>query len=273
MSRFNFRNDARVALGRARALLKSGQDPDVRYAALELRFAIEAIIYGKAESFQAELPLSEYGEWRPKQILQALLDIDPMADQPVVLRAARQARKGEAAENLRIVGSETPLDIGTIKRHYDALGNILHSPTARQLAEGKGHDLAKLRTRCDQLADALERVLASPIFNINMGVFSSWPCGRCGATVRRRLPRDPGPVEAHCPACSAPYLGDHDGEIARWERVEQPVDCLNPDCDAQGALWVDQLKEGATWACHGCGKRHRLSLCVEAVAVEPESAV
>ena len=61
-------------------------------------------------------------------------------------------------------------------------------PTIKQLAAGKGPDAAKLRKRCEEIAEFVAAVLASPVFNVTLGSFSEMPCVECGATVRKRLP-------------------------------------------------------------------------------------
>lgn len=76
----NFRQDARDAIERAKEMLEGGnvQGHQLRYAALEVRMAMEALTYERAQSYKAELPESAYDTWQPKRVMQLLLDIDPM---------------------------------------------------------------------------------------------------------------------------------------------------------------------------------------------------
>jgi hypothetical protein len=60
--------DKRSFLRRAKALLDAGNDADLHYAALDLRLCIEAITYGKLQSFTEHLPPSMLQRtWQPPQ--------------------------------------------------------------------------------------------------------------------------------------------------------------------------------------------------------------
>lgn len=61
----NFRHLAREALARARAELASEASSRLKFAALELRMAIESVTYERALSYKDEIPPSEYRTWQP----------------------------------------------------------------------------------------------------------------------------------------------------------------------------------------------------------------
>lgn len=52
---------------------------DLQYAALDLRMAMEAIVYDRALSFKDEFPEREYDTWQPKRIMTILIEIEPTA--------------------------------------------------------------------------------------------------------------------------------------------------------------------------------------------------
>ena len=86
---------ARDCLIRAKAELETGEDHRLRYAALELRMAMEQITYDRAYQWREDIPESEYDVWKPAQILQALIDVDPQADQDVTVAFAPENSDGE----------------------------------------------------------------------------------------------------------------------------------------------------------------------------------
>lgn len=73
----NFRHSARESLARAKAELAANDPIRLRYAALELRDAMEALTYDRALAFKDDIPPEEYKTWQPRKLMAVLLDIDP----------------------------------------------------------------------------------------------------------------------------------------------------------------------------------------------------
>lgn len=63
----NFRQSAREAIVRAKEELATGNLHRLRYAALELRDAMEALTYDRALAFKDEIPPEEYKTWQPRK--------------------------------------------------------------------------------------------------------------------------------------------------------------------------------------------------------------
>ena len=78
--RIEYRGAASNALVRAKAELASTDAHRIRYAALELRFAMEALTYDRALAYEEEIPPSEYNTWQPRKVMSLLLEINPTAD-------------------------------------------------------------------------------------------------------------------------------------------------------------------------------------------------
>ncbi|MBK9604912.1 MAG: hypothetical protein IPO58_00150 [Betaproteobacteria bacterium] len=72
----NFRQLARESLARTKAELAANDPHRLRYAALELRDAMEALTYDRALAFQDYIPPEEYKTWQPRKLMMLLLDID-----------------------------------------------------------------------------------------------------------------------------------------------------------------------------------------------------
>src|ERR1700722_2264712 len=96
-----FRQMARSALIRACAQLENSDDDRLKYAALELRMAIEGLTYDRAQAFKAEIPPTEYGTWQPKKVMQLLLDVDPHADQSVIFSIGGQESADQPAKQMQ----------------------------------------------------------------------------------------------------------------------------------------------------------------------------
>jgi len=269
----DFRQHACEALARAKVEMASGSDARLHYAALELRMAIECVTYERARSYETELPPTEYDSWQPRQLMKELLEIDPDADASGTLSFGIEDVPGEHAKEMKTLGAEKVFNLAAIKKSYDALGSYLHQPTLKQLSK-VGHDLPKARLKFERIAGQLDEVLASPIFNINFGNFTSFQCMNddCARQIRKRIPRGAESVIAECFDCSAQHEITVDGNgqcVAR--PLVQDVKCANPSCEHALRFFEHELRPGASWACTGCGTKCEIGLAVfEISAAEGE---
>lgn len=259
----------------ARKELDSGDDARLRYAALELRFAIEAIAYDKAQAYQKELPPKEYATWQPRKLMKVLIEIDPNADKASAISFGIEEEYGKPAKEMRFLGKEDPLTLANIKKHYDALGSYLHMPTLEQINKGIGTDNIKLRERCNTVIIIITEVLESRVFNITIGNFAEVSCSRCNAKIRRRIPLGQSKTEANCFECGAPYIvTDIGNSQVEWTRKGEHVPCPNPNlqCKEEFFLFADQIKPGTKLRCDGCGMGFRLFIGIEEVVAAPAPA-
>ena len=261
----SFRHHARESLSRARAELASGDNARTKFAALELRMAIEAVTYERAQSYREEIPQAEYRTWQPKKVMQLLIDIEPNADKGSSLAFGLEEVPGVAAKEMTSLGAEQVFSLRAIKDHYDALGSFLHMPTLKQLEEAGEQDLTKLHKRCLTIIGLLDGVLSSPIFNINFGTFSSIPCMNpdCGKIVRRRIPTGQSAQSAACLDCGMDYklTVGADGHCV-WRPVLEEVPCPGPSCAVVFKVSPGELKAGRRLACHACGGRFQIGLAL-----------
>lgn len=261
----NFRNLARESVGRARAELASGDSVRLKFAALELRMAIESVTYERAQSYRDEIPPAEYRTWQPKKVMQLLIDIEPCADKGSSIAYGVEGEPGVAAKEMTSLGAEQVFDLPAIKDHYDALGSYLHMPTLKQLEKEGEPDLAKLHDRCLTIIVLLDGVLSSPVFNINFGTFSSIECMNpdCRKTVRRRIPSGQSTLSAACLDCEMGYdlSVDADGQCV-WRPVLEQVPCPDPSCNQVFTVSSGQLKPGARLKCQSCQGRFQIGLAL-----------
>ncbi|ESY44722.1 hypothetical protein X747_05305 [Mesorhizobium sp. LNJC384A00] len=254
-AKINYRQSARDALGRAERLLAEGNPIELRYAAVELRLAIEALTYEKAENYESDFPKATYETWQPRKLLGTILEINPDAFEPFELSVELDNGSG----NFTSLGKERPLSPSDIASQYDALGNYLHTPTLRQARAG-GHKIASIRTRCEQIVVLLKEILASSLFNVDFKLSAPFDCMRCQAAFKVRVTRN-GTRAVSCPECGAPYnLQDGEGETVVWSPLRQPVRCSKPDCNSDYFIWRDQMKPGTEAVCPGCQSVYKLQL-------------
>lgn len=257
----DYRGEARTLLERARRELDSGDDKRLRYAALELRLAMEAITYDRAHAYRTEIPPQEYETWQPRKVLQLLLEIDPNVDKDSIVRFGLEETPGEPPKEMRTLGSEKVLNLAALKKHYDALGSYLHMPTLKRQAEGDHPNSVKLRDRCDRIATDLENVLASPIFNVTLGQFATFDCQRCHSKIRKRMLFEESQLDVKCFNCGAEYsvLKMNEGEVVAKPKTEE-IECPGNGCKGKITLWHDELVVGTWWTCKDCSEAFELCM-------------
>lgn len=269
----DYRSKARHYAKTARAELASGDDDRLRYAALDLRFAIEALTYDRATAYKKELPPKEYETWQPKKLMAVLLEIDPTADKDSTIRVGVEETYGEPAPVMETLGTDTIFNLSLLKKHYDALGNYLHMPSLKQ-AEGAPPSIAKLRQRCEEISAYIDKVLASRVWNSTLGVFASFECHLCGTPIRKRMPSGIAEVTAECFECLASYkVKDIGGGKVEPVAEVTEVRCANPACDHAVELFRREMTLGIAWKCPKCDGQNVLSLGVRYEPPAPERAL
>ncbi|MFZ2403576.1 MAG: hypothetical protein WAW41_00450, partial [Methylobacter sp.] len=260
----DYRNEARKALELAKQELNSFNDHRLRYAALDLRMALESLIYERASLYKEELCGKKLSTWQPGKLLSLLLEVDPSADKNVELYAGLEEEYGKPAKIMKPLGRERVLSLREIKKYYDRIGSYLHAPTLEQVAQSKVASTEVIRTRCKEVVEILEQVFSSPVFNINFKVATSILCERCNTKIVRRSPVDAAePIIARCIECSAPYrLILVDDNQVEWKPQVRDVECANPTCNCTVKIWESDLKLGESWKCSDCGSSNQIVLGV-----------
>ena len=256
----NLRNKARTHLKAASEQLEAGYDSALKYAALELRMAMEAITYDRALSFKEEFPTEEYDTWQPKKVMAVLLEIDPMTDKDSTIAFGLEEKYGVQAKKMTSLGTETVLNMKVLKKHYDALGSFLHILTIKSMKSGETVNYEKMRKRCEEIKEYLNRVVRSPVFNSTLGAFSSIQCAECGNKVRKRVSQGEN-IHVECSNCVASYRlrRDADNQCV-WESLQQKIECANTQCAKEIVVWENEIRIEKYWNCLDCKGKNRFVL-------------
>lgn len=259
----NYRNDARKSLQRAKEKLGTGNNEDLKYAALELRMTMEELTYDRAIAYKKEFPPDEYETWQPRKIMKVLLEIDPMADKDVSLAMGVEEEYGVTPPAMNSMGSEKVLNMATLSKHYDALGSYLHVQSMKQVRAGILLDVDKIRSRCEEIAAFISDVLSSPIHNVTLGNFSTLECGECGKPIRKRIPHGQDELQAECFECRASYtIVDKKNGQFEWKLNESEVECANSGCEHKIIVLHREMEIGRCWICPECKGRNVFAFCI-----------
>jgi hypothetical protein len=216
--------------------------------------ALESITYDRARGFEEDLGPVEMKTWQPKTLMKRMREVDPQADADATLSYGEEHFPGEAPASMQILGTDNVLNLQVLEKHYDALGSYLHTPTLAQIANGKLHDLGKLRKRCEQIIEALETALRSNVWNSTLANYGEIACDACGALLRRRLSQNSSPRVVDCQSCSASYLmSEAEDQKVLFKPMQVLVNCPQADCGEAHYFWERDVICGNTWKCQGCG--------------------
>lgn len=267
----NFRDEAFRAARRARLELESDDDNRAKYAALELRFALEALTYDKALQYKDDFPPSEFETWQPRKVMATLLEIDPDADKDVTIAIGLQKGLGQPASDMQSLGSEKKLSLANLKAQYDALGNYLHAPSLKQVTSGTGQDIDRLRERCVDVLKCITEIEASPVWGTKFSNIGHAPCGRCGHEIRRNLGvGQQGPWLAYCPGCKAPHdVSENEAGQIRFTPRQKEMICSS--CKTVQYLWTDQVIVGNLFNCCECETKFQIVLALREITIHPET--
>ena len=257
----SFRQQAREALSRAQDELASNSEQRLKYAALELRMAMECLTYERARGYAREMPPTEYETWQPRKLMMMMLEIDPKADKDSSIAVGIEDVPGQEAKVMTSLGTEKVLNLSAIKDHYDALGSYLHTPTLKQLESGKGLNYVRLRERCAQIAGEVEATLQSKVWNINFGTFSEITCMHCDSPVRKRI-TGPSAI-ARCFTCNATYeVKETPEKRLTWRTLRQVIPCQAPGCGEDMVVLDADVEAGKSVKCVHCSALHSIDLTI-----------
>lgn len=265
----NYRSTARSHCRSAKDLLSSGADDDVLLAALKLRMALESITYDRSKGFAEDLGPEAMKTWQPKKLMERMLEVDPQADADATLSVGEEPSLGETPETMQLLGTDHVLNLRTLKKHYDALGSYLHTPTLAQIEQGKVHDFTKLSQRCSKIIDALDIALNSKVWNSIFAIRGVMDCAECGDTIRRRLPKSMAERVVQCWSCPASYtMTEIEDQKVRFEPRYVNIPCPKAECSNVTHLFEKEVAQGNSWSCNGCGTQLMFAL---GVAITPDT--
>lgn len=259
-----YRNDAKAALHRARKALAASENYQLRYAALELRMALECLVYERAKSYRNELSNKKLSTWQPRQLLGILLEINPHADKSSSISFGLEDEQGVPAKEMTYLGTDRVISLKEIKEYYDRLGSYLHAQTIEQAAQGKGSPGEKLRKSCEDLSIIIESSLSSKVWNADFKITTSLDCEDCGTKIVRRVQTGQDRFEANCIECSASYIINRTTENKfNWQANNIEVACANPECEEKIFVWRRDVALNKCWKCESCGGENAFVIGVQ----------
>lgn len=232
--------------------------------------AIEALTYQNLQAYLAETPNSVMELWSPKKVMEELLAADPNADKSATVFLGVQKTQGVPSDDMQFLGEDRRFTQKWGNKAHNALGSFLHEPTIRQNDTGKATE-ADARSKAADIADELDRMLATGLFDVNMGHFICFGCV-CGFQVKRRTA-----VLSHddiviCGGCGRQWICQKiDGESDfQFIPDDYSFPCLS--CKETCFVGAHELRDGRIVICSNCTAKAEVYTQFAVRAYMPDSS-
>jgi len=254
------KTEKRDAYDNAVSLLEREDDSLLRYAALEARRCLEAVVYEKLWAYRDRFGPKLGRRWQPVQAFKVLLALEP-----------------EAADTKRIfIGSHKEVDVpGDGPAHYAGedvrppldlleknhkLGGLLHA----RFPFGKTspfEDPAALRGFLDQVLAELQPCVESNI-TMTSPFTTSLDCVKCefNIVVSHLAVQMTGLVDCFNPECALRYRVGQREDGSFWWEVAEHSHVVCGDCGEKVLIPSYKLSEGFRFACLKCSVEHEVSI-------------
>jgi len=87
---------------------------------------------------------------------------------------------------MEFFGEDRRFSLDWANTQHNALGNFLHAPTLHQIEKGEFSTKEKILKKARQVANEIDHILSSPIFNVNFGNFYKFNCNFCKTEIKCR---------------------------------------------------------------------------------------
>jgi hypothetical protein len=240
-------SEKREAYNAAIDLLAKGDETSLRYAALEFRRSIEAIVYAKLRVYDVLLPEDSVRKWQPPQALDALIVLEPNAEETFVISVALETEPGKLAPGpYQQIGIDERPKAKWIKKTWHKLGYYLHA----EWPFGSLKPRTSLRQFLEKTRDDL-----LPFINNSFTAVTSmsieFTCANCGAKVKIfEKAIDDSNYKPTCLSCGVRYRTEKEagGRIVFYPD-EQPLTC---ECGRQNFVPSHYVKLGYRLPCRAC---------------------
>lgn len=181
--------------------LLRGEGQQLVYACLELRLAIEAIVYETLQAYEKNLSpevAEAHQHWQPNKVLELLYAHDPLVDTSLRVQIREVGEDGAPVDGSPLFdGIDQRLTVNWVEKAHRSLGSFVHQRTISQLKKGKAIDETKLRTEANRICIGIKEVLRSEVYGIQI---TSEACGSDLAATMASLILEEF-VDVKCEAC------------------------------------------------------------------------
>lgn len=163
-----------------KAFLAAGDHYSLRYACLELRLAIEVIVYKKLLQLREKIPPNVYRTWQPNKAIKFLLSFEPRADLDNTIEIEVSENPGQPKNRTIKIGDYRMFSSKWLNTNYNKISKFLHAEAHNEKGKARSED--KIKRVVEEVLSEVERV-ASATMIVTINSISNFECEYCHKTV------------------------------------------------------------------------------------------
>lgn len=251
--------DKLSCLERAHKLLSIADDESLRYACLELRFCIEAIVYEKLDVYSSYVPAAIFEKWQPNHVMKMLLQFEPEADENFTLYISPESEPGKPTGDWTCLGQHNALKLSWLNKNYNKLGSYLHVKMGNKKVQETAEELSAIRKDIEKILSEVERVANSVITGATLACRIKFKCQICEqlSLVNVDLLRKTGRATCIHPQCGAEYTASEEESNWQFKLAMTSFKCLK--CDKTSFFENQYINVGMKFRCKHCGEVHQIT--------------
>lgn len=240
------------AFDRAKDLLARNDEDSIRYAALEFRRCLEAVVYEKLWIYRRRIPAEAARKWQPPQAFKALLLMEPDADETFTVAVRPEKAPGVISdEPWTTLGTDVRPKAPWLTKTWNKLGSFLHATWPFERPHELNHEdrIMELRAFLEKTTSELEPFVRQDV-TFTASIEITFTCSVCGFEIRVNARGIEHAGEITCIECDCRYLVEKVGQDLTF-RLDA-AGALCPECSEQFPLPRQKLKEGYEFSCPAC---------------------
>lgn len=265
-------------LQRARKLSESDNAVSLRYACLELRFALERIAYQKLQLRLDKVAFEEISGWQPRRVMDCLMDlVDEHLAGDSVIRIARDKHGPPSDADFTTIGTTKGVKPRDLGKHWQKLSSFLHAEMPKKKGDHpKEPNPQVLRAYLQEVISYIEQI-TSTRFDAHFAMVVTFRCDDCDQSiVRNATLLKPGDlVRCQNPNCTAAYIAHKEGDkfhFAPYDFAYHCTACKTRNTVTPNPLLTLKTHEMFTTACAMCAAEHDINWVLQ-VSPKPKSEV
>lgn len=234
-------------------------DRSLRYATLEIRRCLEAVVYEKLWAYRDRIPADVARRWQPTHAFKALIAVEPDAGVTKSWSIRPQETAGVPGTGpWRPMGEDRRPRPRWLTKTYNKLGSYLHASYPYQKSKRRS-SAEEHREFLAETLNALEPYVGGALTMNLAELVTVESCAGCKLPVVGSVSgvEETGHLICLNPECEIRYRSVGSGRKLSFEPEFASLRCLA--CDEEIKYPLHLLRLGHTFGCHHCSTRHEVT--------------
>jgi hypothetical protein len=266
MSVFSF-YDKKAHYNRAKELLASNDINKSKYACLELRYFIEAMVYQKLVKCGADIPEAILNTWQPNKAIKMLNELDSLTTGSFKIEVNLSNSSELPKEGWLSLGEQKIPDVKRINKLYNKLGGFLHLTEPRRYDEKIENNILKQSN--DILDELSEYVDGNIVASFGKYKYSSCPVCKYDFFFSKKM-KHGDIINCKSQSCKASFIVNIKPETNEIKFQFRTYDVSCQSCDNEMVIPEKSIHSLEPAVCGECGAVHIVK-CSYGYALQPQA--